>query len=68
MNDAVFRDVNERIREISDQFGQKEPTYDLLCECSDAACTEKVVLTRAEYEDVRSEPCTVRRGEGSRSA
>lgn len=56
MNEALFRDVNERIREISDNFEQRGATYDFLCECSDPACSERVVLTRAEYEDVRSEP------------
>jgi hypothetical protein len=55
MNEALFRDVNERIREISDTFGQKDATYDFLCECSDPACSERVVLTRDEYENVRSE-------------
>ena len=55
MNEALFRDVNERIREISDSFGQKDATYDFLCECSDPACAERVVLTRAEYEHVRSD-------------
>jgi hypothetical protein len=55
MNEALFRDVNERIREISDTFGQKDATYDFLCECSDPACAERVVLTRAEYEHVRSD-------------
>lgn len=55
MNEALFRDVNERIREISDSSGQKDATYDFLCECSDPGCTERVVLTRAEYEHVRSD-------------
>jgi hypothetical protein len=55
MNEALFRDVNERIREISDTFGDKGATYDFLCECSDPSCSERVVLTRAEYESVRSE-------------
>jgi hypothetical protein len=55
MNEAIFRDVNERIREISDSFGQEDSTYDFVCECSDPACAERVVLTRAEYEDVRSD-------------
>ena len=55
MNEALFRDVNERIREISDSFGQRDETYDFLCECSDPECRERVVLTRAEYEHVRSE-------------
>lgn len=56
LNEALFREVNERIREISDNFGQDDGTYDFLCECSDPGCTQKVVLTRAEYEDVRSDP------------
>ena len=55
MNEALFRDVNERIREISDTFGQKDATYDFLCECSDAECAERVVLTAAEYEHVRAD-------------
>ena len=55
MNEALFRDVNERIREISDTFGTQAATYDFLCECSDPSCSERVVLTRAEYENVRSD-------------
>jgi hypothetical protein len=55
MNEALFRDVNERIREISDSFGQKDATYDFLCECSDPSCAEKVVLTPDEYGHVRAE-------------
>ena len=54
MNEALFREVNERIREISDNFGQDDATYDFLCECSEPGCTKRIVLTRAEYEDVRS--------------
>lgn len=56
LNEAIFRDVNERIREISDTFGEKDATYDFLCECSDPGCTERVVMTSAEYEYVRSDP------------
>jgi hypothetical protein len=55
MNEALFRDVNERIREISDTFGQRDATYDFLCECSDPECAERVVLTAAEYEHVRAD-------------
>ena len=55
LNEALFRDVNERIREISDSFGQKDSTYDFLCECSDPGCAERVVLTSAEYEFVRAD-------------
>ena len=56
MNEVLFKEVNERIRELSDTFGRDDETYDFLCECSDPSCTKRVVLTRAEYEDVRSDP------------
>lgn len=55
INEALFREVNERIREISDSFSQDDSTYDFLCECSDPNCTKRVVLTRAQYEEVRSD-------------
>jgi hypothetical protein len=56
LNEALFRDVNERIREIADTFGQKDAAYDFLCECSDPMCADRVVMTPAEYEYVRSDP------------
>jgi hypothetical protein len=56
LNEALFREVNERIREISDTFVQDDATYDFLCECSDPGCTKRVVLTRDEYEKLRSDP------------
>jgi 5-bromo-4-chloroindolyl phosphate hydrolysis protein len=56
LNEALFREVNERIREISDTFVQDDATHHFLCECSDPGCTKRVVLTRAEYEEVRSDP------------
>jgi hypothetical protein len=55
LNEALFREVNDRIREISDSFGEEDATYDFLCECSDPQCTKRVVLTRAEYQEVRSD-------------
>jgi hypothetical protein len=56
LNEALFREVNEKIRAISDTFGHKDATYDFLCECSDPMCTERVVLTSVEYEYVRADP------------
>jgi hypothetical protein len=56
LNEAIFRDVNERIREITDTFGEKDGTYHFVCECSDPECAQRVALTLAEYEYVRSDP------------
>ena len=52
-NESVFRDINERIEKGHEQFdlwGEQE----YLCECSDPGCTDRIRLTRAEYERVRS--------------
>jgi hypothetical protein len=57
-NEALFREVNERIREASADFFAAEPeqSVEFVCECSDAACYKPVELTLNEYEAVRSEP------------
>ena len=57
-NEALFRDVNERVREIDErQAFQPEDGYsDYLCECGDAQCMAKLPLTPAEYEQVRAQP------------
>lgn len=54
-NEAFFRQVNERINEAAAGM-QGEQAYTFLCECSDPSCTERLSLTRIEYEDVRSKP------------
>jgi hypothetical protein len=54
-NEALFRHVNERIREVDDRFGVgAEANY--VCECADASCAELVALTLDEYEAVRASP------------
>ena len=52
-NEAMFRSVNERVEEVV-QPGPTEP-IDFLCECGDTECVEKISLTRAEYESIRTD-------------
>lgn len=54
-NEALFRSVNERIRDTAERFGADEHTYEFLCECSDPGCAEFVVLSVGEYEEIRSD-------------
>ena len=54
-NESFFRQVNERIKDVAEGFEGPE-TYEFLCECSDPGCTERIPLTRDEYEWVRSDP------------
>lgn len=52
-NEAVFRDVNERIEGVAATQGTDAHRYEFICECSNADCTFRVTLTLAEYEGVR---------------
>ncbi len=54
-NEALFRQINERIEEINDDLGEHRES-DFLCECGDDDCTAPIRLTLAEYEEVRRIP------------
>jgi hypothetical protein len=54
-NEALFRQVNERIEEVNQKVGD-DSFSDFLCECGDDDCTAPVSLTLAEYERIRSDP------------
>ena len=51
---ALYREVNERIAAISGDWNV--PTLELLCECGTAGCAERVSVTHADYELLRSRP------------
>jgi hypothetical protein len=53
-NQALLREVNERIEEVSDAAAHPQ----FLCECADENCIETLDLSIAEYEAVRSSPLT----------
>ena len=58
-NEALFREVNERIEAISKGFaeGEQQPErMGLVCECGRQECTEMLEAAVAEYEAVRSNP------------
>ena len=55
LNEAVFRDVNERIEELAETFGLGDRSLDLVCECGDATCTQRIAMSVAEYEEMRSD-------------
>lgn len=54
LNEAVFREVNERIEEISAAFGPSAQ-LDLICECGDAECADRLSLEHRDYEEIRSD-------------
>ena len=55
---SLFRDVNERVREINATFADFVPLGDWICECADNGCTERISLTTEQYEQVRADATT----------
>jgi hypothetical protein len=53
-NETLFREVNERVEEISEGAGLE--MIEFVCECGDADCTEAVSLTHPEFEQLRDDP------------
>jgi hypothetical protein len=51
--ESLFRDVNERIAETAERFGSEDAAF--VCECDDAACTDRIATTIETYEDVRAD-------------
>ena len=53
-NEALFRDVNERVRELADESAGGPVAF--VCECGQADCAEALNVPLADYERVRAEP------------
>jgi hypothetical protein len=53
-NEALFREVNERIEDVGTALAPDDVPIEFLCECDDRECVEKVSATRAEYEAIRA--------------
>jgi hypothetical protein len=55
LNEAVFREVNERIGTLAETFDLGSQPLDFICECGDASCVERIHMTHAEFEELRSD-------------
>jgi hypothetical protein len=51
--ESVFRHVNERIAEASEQVETDQTVF--VCECADPDCHDRLHVPRERYEHVRSE-------------
>jgi len=52
---ALFRDLNEEIRRVSDGFALDEP-LELVCECGRGECFARLSVSHQAYEAVRRFP------------
>ena len=58
-NEAIFREVNERIEDLSRRSGVDDDDSVLpgfVCECSNDGCTELLEVSYQQYEAVRQHP------------
>jgi hypothetical protein len=56
LNEALFREVNERIEDVAETLQSDPETLDILCECGSAQCMERITLRRSDYETLRGDP------------
>jgi hypothetical protein len=54
-NEILFRDVNERLKGVSEGFGDVLPEFEIICECGEAVCTQRISLTLDQYEQLRAD-------------
>lgn len=52
----LFREVTERIRDVSQSWAEASEPVEVLCECGNGECSELLRLTIADYDEIRSAP------------
>lgn len=57
-NEALFREVNDRIGELNEAFAQFTDVYEIACECSNIECIAVLTIGRTEYLVARQSPRT----------
>lgn len=55
-NQALFRAVNEKLRELNHSFAEVSETDAVACECADVTCVETLHIGMQECLDVREHP------------
>jgi hypothetical protein len=53
-NEAIYREVNERIRGISEQLRVETETMSIVCECGRADCVERIEIDPGAYARIRA--------------
>jgi hypothetical protein len=55
-NEALFREVNERIGDLAETFSVLTGDLAVVCECAKVGCLEQIQVTKTVYESVRARP------------
>jgi hypothetical protein len=52
-NEVLYREVNERVRDLQTGFALDDRYVEFVCECARLECYERIRLTPEEYERLR---------------
>jgi hypothetical protein len=55
-NEALFREVNERLKGLGESFSFVAEHASFVCECGNPACVQQLEVSISDYERVRSNP------------
>ena len=59
-NEALFREFNERVEDVAESLDihseGESLRIEFVCECGSLDCTDRIELTRGQYEAVRADP------------
>ena len=53
-NQSLFREVNERVKDVNDSFHIFTSLSDWVCECAEDSCTQRIEMSVRDYEHVRA--------------
>lgn len=53
LNEALFREVNEAVRDVSVQLDASD--FEIVCECGALGCSDRIQLTPEAYAALRSD-------------
>lgn len=56
LNEALFREVNERLVDLNDALSNISGVMVIVCECGELGCIEQLTITESTYEQIRSNP------------
>ena len=57
-NEVLFREINERLKEMQETFNVLTDRSEFVCECGNVECTERIEMSLQEYEQLRGDPTT----------
>ena len=56
LNEALFREVNDRLAAMNATFSEFTEEFVVACECDELGCAQQIRLRPEEYEAVRRDP------------